>query len=405
MRKHLGVLLAACMLASLAGCATEPAKPVPGPEKPTEVQVKPTDISTDTEEIEMFKGDDYQMTFKMMGVLNDSNKNVMISPLSINTAIDMAAYGLKDDYKAKLDEFYGKTLNDRTESYKNMEVNEDVLKIANSLWVRDSIMPDVSEDFISKLTENYDAEVSKFDESSAPVINKWVRDKTNGMIDGIIGSIPESLSSIVMNALYFNGEWIEPFDSEYDVREADFKAFSGKQKCDMMYGTVGVYMENKQATAFKKPYRDGYYFIGILPKDDMIDFENFDFKALLESETYEYDVNISIPKFESEYDTSLTGVLSQMGMGFIFEHGAINNILKDPNIGDLVISDIIHKTAIKMTESGTEAAAVTAIMVETCALEMEQPQIKTVELDRPFAYAIVDSQNNILFVGTVNTLE
>lgn len=406
MRKHLAFMLAACMITSLTGCAGQAPKEEPKSEpSQTVVAEQPSiEVKQEKEDASMFKGSEYDKAFKMLSLL-DNEENVMISPLSINTAIDMASYGLLDEYAAELDKYYGKSLVERTEAYKNMEVNADVLKIANSLWVRDRLMGDVSDTFVNNLTSNYDADVAEFNSESAPVINDWVKEKTNGMIDSIIGEIPDELSTIVMDALYFNGEWIEPFDTDYDVVDETFESTKGKQDCKMMYGEVGSYMENKQATAFKKPYKNGYYFVGILPKKDKLDIENFDFNDLLESETYEYDVKISIPKFESEYSTSLTDVLCQMGIGFIFEPGAVNNVLKPDAAEDLVISDIIHKTAIKMTESGTEAAAVTAVMMDTCAIVLEEPKVKEVYLNRPFLYAITDSEDNILFIGTVNTVE
>ena len=62
------------------------------------------------------------------------------------------------------------------------------------------------------------------------------------------------------------------------------------------------------------------------------------------------------------------------------------------------ISDVIHKTHIEVDESGTRAAAVTAIEIKAGAV----PDPYQVILDRPFVYAIVDTANMLpVFIGTM----
>ena len=69
---------------------------------------------------------------------------------------------------------------------------------------------------------------------------------------------------------------------------------------------------------------------------------------------------------------------------------------------DIYISDVIHKTKIELSESGTKAAAVTVIMMDGNSMIMEPPETKDVFLDRPFAFIIMDEENEIpLFIGKV----
>ena len=59
-----------------------------------------------------------------------------------------------------------------------------------------------------------------------------------------------------------------------------------------------------------------------------------------------------------------------------------------PGDGGLFISDAIHKTALVVDESGTEAAAATAMMASFCmAMEPEEPVEFLV--DQPFMLAVV----------------
>ena len=71
------------------------------------------------------------------------------------------------------------------------------------------------------------------------------------------------------------------------------------------------------------------------------------------------------------------------------------------------ISRVLHKTFIELDESGTRAAAVTAIEMknDACAIvDFEEP--KQVILDRPFIFAIVDTETGQpVFMGTVNSVQ
>ena len=135
--------------------------------------------------------------------------------------------------------------------------------------------------------------------------------------------------------------------------------------------------------------------------------ETFDADAYLEfceSETGEYMVSTSLPKFEYSYSNELSEQLMSLGMTNAFDPDRADFGRMFAETGNtLFISKVIHKTAITVDTEGTRAAAVTAIeMRDSCALEMPE---KEVTLDRPFVYAIIDTQTNLpIFLGTVNML-
>ena len=70
-----------------------------------------------------------------------------------------------------------------------------------------------------------------------------------------------------------------------------------------------------------------------------------------------------------------------------------------------IISDVLHKTVIDLDESGTKAAAVTAvIMAGTAAPGEHQPTYITIRLDRPFVYMIVDTETGTpVFPGAMES--
>jgi serpin B len=66
---------------------------------------------------------------------------------------------------------------------------------------------------------------------------------------------------------------------------------------------------------------------------------------------------------------------------------------------DLFISDVLHKAFLEVNEEGTEAAAVTAVIVETTSIGDPPPVFRA---DRPFLFAIRERHSgSILFIGKV----
>lgn len=421
------MLILSLLITTLVGCTgNTPTNETLESSTPTEVVENNTDISdpsetgkpgevmepteSETQELEtetMYKGTAYERAFKIISLLDKQDQNTMISPLSIEMALSMATNGMDENAKSTLENYLGQEinlLNSLSKEYLDLKdgAEDKVISIANSLWVTEGFKDSINADFKNILEENYSAEVNTFN-TSPDTINNWVSNKTNGMIPTIIDDIPNDLSSILLNAVYFDGKWVEPF-TDSQLEEGKFNSRDNTElDCTYMNGLVNSYMENSQATAFRKEYNDGYSFIGILPKyADKFDISTFNMQTLLETETAEYDVVIKIPKFESSYTTSLKQTLEHLGLYDIFRANAMSKILDiDAPTG---ISDIVHKTAIKMNEQGTEASAVTGIMVKTTGIALPKEQ-KQVYLDRPFMYAILDNSNNqILFLGTVNNI-
>jgi serpin B len=69
----------------------------------------------------------------------------------------------------------------------------------------------------------------------------------------------------------------------------------------------------------------------------------------------------------------------------------------------LYISEVFHKTFLKLDEKGTEAAAATAVaMTPTSGMTPERPKPIEVRVDRPFLFAIQDRPSGAcLFLGHV----
>jgi serpin B len=108
---------------------------------------------------------------------------------------------------------------------------------------------------------------------------------------------------------------------------------------------------------------------------------------------------VELPRFKLENEYDLTGVLPLMGMPMAFTaHADFCGISDEP----LFIGFVKQKTYVAVNEQGTEAAAVTAIGVESMAVMREPPPFHFV-VDRPFFMAIRERQTGlILFLGSIS---
>ena len=288
----------------------------------------------------------------------DPAGNVILSPLSIEMALAMAANGAAGEAAGAMETLLGLTpeqLNGLLGPY--MAREDNTLSMANSMWFNGSMEPLVREEFKNSLREVYAAGEGRFtpgSQADADTINSWVKEKTHGKIDSII--TPDGLTgdtlALLINALYFNGKWAEPFE-EWQVSEEVFHAPDGEQKAGFMTAWLGSYFETDWGIGFAKDYEDGYEFIALLPKaEGAVNLGELDMDGFLASRTGAYDVNIKIPKFELEYSTSLVETLTGLGLGSLFEDNALDAMLTDEaQAGDWEahVSDVIHKTYMKIT--------------------------------------------------------
>lgn len=409
--KRVGVAIAASTIAlAAAGCGAKTQVDEEANVKQEQVEANvQEDENINIEQAKDFIGNSQERTVKLLSEVANtkSDKNTMISSTSVDMALALVANAANDEAKAAIEKYLGASLdeiNTNNRAYLDMKQADPVLKIANSLWVsnqcKDLINPEVS----AALKNVYSSNIGVYD-TTPDIINQWVSEKTNGMIPSILDQIDTSMKSMLINSICFEGKWVVPYE-ETQVWAEIFSTREGNEvNTNFMHSTEEIYMENEQAIGFEKQYEDGYSFVGILPKDEKnMDIASLKLDELLAFKTYEYDVNVSMPKFEYETDLNLRKTLSMLGLTEIFEEGSLNPLLVDYE-DSLSIDSIIHKTFIRVDEKGTEAAAVTGVTVKNASVEAPK-QVKEVNLNRPFIYCIVDnSTEEVIFMGVVNSVE
>jgi serine protease inhibitor len=277
------------------------------------------------------------------------------------------------------------------------------LRIANSLWMHLSKNP-LLPAFISTNETYYAARIG--DLSGAPDnVNAWIAGETNGLITKILP--PENyrgVTAVLANAIYFKGKWRSVFGPNL-TRAARFTLRDGTEvSCKMMNQTGRFpYLLGPNFQALELPYgRSGRLRMLIILPAVGIDLGGLISKmtsaqlstwiAGLEPARLE----VELPRFTTTYATSLVNALTSLGMGVAFDANTADFAeLSSPR--GVYISDVAHETVVQVDESGTIAAASTAMLIQ----ELSLPPI-TMTMNRPFFYAIIDAKTGaLLFVGTL----
>lgn len=372
--------------------------------------------------------------FKMLSTLKKDSKadNLFISPLSVSQVMKMAMNGAA-----------GKTLQQmasvlQLEAAEPATINKQdqqllaaittpnaslvkmfkengggdptfKLKIANSLWGNKNIV--FAPEFISTCENSYKAFVKSADFSKQQTvtdINNWTSKQTEGKIPTIVQKLRESDLLVLINATYFKAPWEDKFEKQ-ETKQLPFHTVAGTTpKVSMMHRHARFgYQDNANYQAVRLPYADhSNAMYVLLPRES----KNIDsVLAAMNDQTYKnlaggFNAKLGdlyLPKFKFDYSKKLEAALQKMGMIDAFSS-------KDADFSKMTktgprpfVGSVLHKSYVDVNEEGTEAAAVTAMMMVGSGMPRpEQPfQMK---VDRPFLFIIAnETTNSILFMGIV----
>ena len=356
--------------------------------------------------------------------LMPTDKNYMFSPVSIKMALALAANGADGDTKAQilkaagiddLDE-YNKYAENLISLYAPVEETEKIekeeeeyifdekhektqLSIANSIWLnKDKAGSEISfvDTYLKEMQKFYFAGVSEVNNADAvEKINSWCSKQTKGKIPSVIDS-PDFLAALV-NAVYFKAEWVNQFE-EYATHQDTFTDRNGKaQTVDFMEQTETFgYYGDDDIQMVRMRYSGGEAAMYVVLSGD----KRVDITPYIDKMTGE-EVHIKMPKFKIKYSETINSMLNKLGIEKAFVPGGADfSKMLQGGTDKFYISKVLHKTYIDVDENGTEAAAVTAMMMEMACIETEPPKIIDFIADKPFGYFIVDENTKeILFMG------
>jgi serpin B len=353
--------------------------------------------------------------------------NAVVSPASVSTGLAMAWGGAKGETAAQMARVLrfegppaavmgaaGQVSRQLTDPARPI-----VFRIANRLFGEKTYRLEPA--YLQATRAAYGAAFEGVDfvraaEAARAAINGWVEAQTEKRIRGLIpsGGVNEETRLVLVNALYFLGDWLEPFTKEA-TRPAPFH-LSGSAKKDVptMHQVESLRLARRPGfMALELPYAGRQLAMLILLPDQMGGLPALE--AALDAAALDAvvgalaptRVNVALPKFEVDPATSLSlgDLLVAMGMGLAFDRqkADFTGIANPPDPRDrLFIGRVFHKAFVKVDEKGTEAAAATAVAMLRASGMPPRDQPVPFKADHPFLFLIRDQASGLmLFMGRV----
>ena len=337
------------------------------------------------------------------------DKSKLLSPLSITFALGMLNNGADGETLKEINQTlgFGEAGADAINAFcqkmlKESNTLDEKTKalIANTIFMNEGMGYHLQEGFMDKVNTYYDAQPQNRDFNDGEtmdVINQWASDHTMGMIPEVLkeDSFNPDAVSYLLNALYFKGIWSSPFKKEATQDEP----FGGGDEVPMMHNFREglLYAENDLYQAVRLPYGNGAYRMDVfLPREDKTVGEVLETLSgsNWQPEYENTDVDLKLPRFETDTNQDLVGVMAGLGMPKAFSIDAEFPYFCN---GNPYIGKMFQVAKIKLDEEGTEAAAVTVIEMDESAAP-EEP--KRFHANRPFLYIISEqSTGAIFFIG------
>jgi serpin B len=348
--------------------------------------------------------------------------NVSLSPTGLVTALAMVEPGAtgtaRDQLRQALaiddpDSFH-RSLNALEQSLESRpptdlgdvegDSGEIDVRMANAAYLQDGYRFEPA--YLDTIGTHYGPVLSTVDfapdpDAVARRINQWVAEQTNDRITELIpdGVLDPATVLALINTLYLNASWLEPFDADRTADSTPFTRPDGTMvEVAMMEGAGNTSARGDGWVGATKRLNGELSLQVILPDDGRFD----DIAGSLDQVFAEYESGqgdggpLAVPRFETRSKVRPADALKAMGVTDIFEPGNLRGMADDPR---LFVDKVLHEVYLAVDEDGIEAAAATAVLVALTAAPAEPVAVR---LDRPFLYRIVDERTGAtLFIGQI----
>lgn len=357
----------------------------------------------------------------------DASGNVFVSPFSVGSAFGMVYAGSKNATQTQIAKALGfpadvkassELLAKIMKSYEPADAKKRAAYISNSVWVTQGreLLPAYTDTVTQYFGGAFFREDFKQSASLVKKINAYVEDHTDKMIKDMLSpnDIDANQQMILLNTLYFNATWQNPFNARR-TQDLQFHKFGGatittpmmnqetrfpyfSSAADNVHGVVLYYEQQPFEMVLLKPQRN-----------DNSDNGAADLKKIIASLPEKLDawrqsarsqkVNLTMPKLKLTGKYDLIPTLKKLGMIDAFTKDADFTGICEKR--DMYINFVLHQTALELDEKSTKAAAATAVGMNRM---MAGPPENSIEfnVDRPFIAVIRDhNTGNVLFVGRI----
>ncbi|XP_024625270.1 serpin-ZX isoform X2 [Medicago truncatula] len=360
-----------------------------------------------------------------------NEKNVVFSPLSLNTVLIMITAGSEGPTQNQLLSFLQSESTGDLKSLCSQLVSSVLsdgapaggpcLSHVNGVWVEQSLPLQPS--FKQLMTTDFKATLAAVDfinkaDEVIKEVNLWANKETKGFINDLLprGSVDSLTSLIFANALYFKGVWKRPFDTS-KTKDYDFDLLNGKSvKVPFMTSKNNQFISSFDGfKVLGLPYKQGndkrafsiYFFLpdekdGLSALIDKVASDS----EFLEQKLPRNQVKVGkfmIPRFNISFEIEASELLNKLGLTLPFSKGGLTKMVDSPISQELSVTSIFQKSFIELNEEGTKAAAVTVSVLCGCS-RYSPPPPPPIDFvaDHPFLFLIREEfSGTILFVGKV----
>uniref|UniRef100_A0A665U4B5 Antithrombin-III n=1 Tax=Echeneis naucrates TaxID=173247 RepID=A0A665U4B5_ECHNA len=350
--------------------------------------------------------------YRQLALTKTPQSNIFLSPISISTAFAMTKLGACDQTLQQIMKvFEFDSIKEKTSDqvhfffaklicrlFRKKDESTELIS-ANRLFGEKSL---VFNETYQNISENvYGSVLQEDPEGARATINDWISNKTENRIQDTLppGSLDSTTVLVLVNTIYFKGQWKNKFDS-HNVFASDFHITQSLScSVDMMFQETQFryqFYPQDKVQVLEMPYSgDDITMVLILPSRDatltQVVEENLDLTKLTKwlNGMKETNVALHVPRFRVEDSMSLREKLEAMGLTDLF--WSVYMLTR-------VLTDLFP---LQVTEEGSEAAAATGVVAVGRSINLNREVFLA---DRPFLLLIRESTiNALLFIGRVVT--
>ncbi len=339
------------------------------------------------------------------------NENIVYSPVNLYLALSMLAEATDGNTKQQIIDLLD---NDQFRAGANAlwriiyERGRGETYAANSMWFGDTYP--VKQELADTLAQNYFADTFNVPMGTAEAdkaMQSWLNEHTGNTLSEVVKSIstkPETVLTL-MSTLYFHNQWQNNFEQSLTSADTFTKADGTELSTDFMHEkATGSWHKGENYVMAERYFQEGgkMLFIlpdeGLLPEDLLTNKDTMDDILTQKSEQHTL-IEWSVPKFDVTSDLDLAKPFKALGVTDVFDP-ALADFTPTAEDIPIYLSQAKHAARVTIDENGCTASAFTVLMADTTEA-LPPDAILQLNLNRPFAFVIMNEANLPLFIGTV----